>query len=928
MSLKYVIILVVVAFERLTCMGQAFSNATIRRDLAGLDTDRALGFTAKLQLMYEWKKRAEAEQLPQDSVYARLLHKIGNYEFDLKNYNTALSLTLRALRINAAGRPGSSPTSAVTDLYNIALYYNSLELFRKALNYYDSAILFARRYGDIDNVIMDSRADMAWLYFRLGDYEQAVEEGGRSGADALEQRDSVRYLIALNQRVQALFLEGRVTDAQQNVRSAILLARSLHREYDVASALKIHAFISAREGDLSEAEAAFIESIAARFRSGDIRPIPSDYSDLGVFYTEKLGDFQKGANCHMLALRYARKAGDSIRMSITSLNLGQNYFKQRELDKAMFWYLQAMNYLKIGRGADLTQNPTATELSTIVNRNALQTLFIAKTELLLEMYRKTKDNKWLTACLQTALLNDSLIRAIRHEQLGEESKLYWRKSTRDFFAIALEACYWARDDRLAFFFMEESRSVLLQDKLNELGASAFLPSQEAAKQERLQITIFELQQKLKSLPDSSGTAKTLFKELLASKEALERYIRSLEKTYPLYYQYKYADQVQSLSSLQDVLAKSKQVFVAYFIRDSVCFALCVKPAATSFIRCVNNKPPIEEQLGEFVKFCSDENALNREYPRFLRNANEIYDLLLKPFHLEAGRVIVCQDSYLVPFEALGRDPEKGDFLVKDFAFSYVYSARWLMSRHEQRAGIGDFLGIAPVKFAAYSGLADLRLSEEALRRCSAPYGRVRLLMHTDANRQNFMRQVCDYNVTTILTHARADSTDEEPVLFMNDSVIRLSELQMLSRPAARLIVLSACQTNVGKNRSGEGIFSLARGFSAAGIPAVAATQWMADEGAIYSISQKFNEYIFQGMNKDEALQKAKLYYMFEDRKGSLLPCYWADMVLIGDTEPVPFSRGVGMGWVVGALVVGVCLGAVGVYWVWIRRRHDLRMMRS
>src|ERR1700693_6167889 len=125
-------------------------------------------------------------------------------------------------------------------------------------------------------------------------------------------------------------------------------------------------------------------------------------------------------------------------------------------------------------------------------------------------------------------------------------------------------------------------------------------------------------------------------------------------------------------------------------------------------------------------------------------------------------------------------------------------------------------------------------------------------MHADASRQNFIRQVCDYNTTTILTHARADSLDDEPLLFMNDSVIHLSELQLLDKPASKLIILSACQTNVGKNLNGEGIFSLARGFSSAGIPSVAATQWEADEQAIYAISEKFNEYISQGMNKDLA----------------------------------------------------------------------------
>jgi CHAT domain-containing protein len=231
------------------------------------------------------------------------------------------------------------------------------------------------------------------------------------------------------------------------------------------------------------------------------------------------------------------------------------------------------------------------------------------------------------------------------------------------------------------------------------------------------------------------------------------------------------------------------------------------------------------------------------------------------------------------------------------------------------AGKGDFLGIAPVHFAAFPGLPDLHGSEDALRNCSAPFGRRKLLLRSEASRRNFIEQVAHYNTATILTHARADSSDDEPLLFMNDSVIHLSELRLLDKPAAKLIILSACQTNVGRKRSGEGVFSLARGFSAAGIPAVAATQWAADEAAIYSISQKFNEYIFDGMNKDEALQKAKIFYMLQDRKGNLLPCYWADMILIGNTEPVQFSTGWGMGWYVLALALFLVAGC-GIFWIY------------
>ncbi|HXB06702.1 MAG TPA: CHAT domain-containing tetratricopeptide repeat protein, partial [Puia sp.] len=661
--------------------------------------------------------------------------------------------------------------------------------------------------------------------------------------------------------------------------------------------------------------------ITTRIRSKDFRQVAGDYNDLGIFYGDTLGEFQNARACYLMAIKYAKKEGDSVRMARASVNLGGNYYRQGRLDSASSCYIRAMDLLKIGKGEDFILNPTAAELSAMGNKELIQDLFNSKTALLLRMYQQKQDARWLRACLQTALLNDSLIRDIRHEQVGEQSKLYWRNQTRGFFMNALEACYLAHDDRLAFFFMEESRSVLLQDKLNELGAHAYLPAEEAEKEERLQISIVELRQKLNGLADSSSQAKAVLNELLAAKESLEQFIGSLEKGYPAYYQYKYADEGRSLPSLQGLLAKNRQVFVDYFVEDTLCYALCIQPGRTSFVKSVNSRPSVEDQLFRFVTFCSDENALNRDFAGFLTCANGLYNLLLKPFHLPGGRVIICQDNGLIPFEALSTDAGKASFLVKDYAFSYVYSARYLMSRLEQGSGRGDFLGIAPVNFAAYTGLADLKLSEEALRNCSAPYSQSRLLMGTDASRRNFIQQVCNYNTTTILTHARADSLDDEPLLFMNDSVIHLSELQLLNKPAARLIVLSACETNAGKNRNGEGIFSLARGFSAAGIPAVAATQWVADEGAIYSISQKFNEYIYSGMNKDEALQKAKLYYMFEDKNGSLLPCYWADMILIGNTEPVAFSRGMSAGWIMPVALSLVCMCAFVLYRMRVRRRR-------
>jgi tetratricopeptide (TPR) repeat protein len=906
--LKYLLAVLVAMYIHLHCSAQNFSNELILHNLADLDKNHDLRDNEKLRLLYEWKKKSEDLQLPQDSPYARLLHKIGILEFRVnRNYNIAISLTLRALQINTSGKARASAFSAVTDYYNLAFYYDRMNLFKKALLYYDSSIRISKETRDIEHVTADSRLGKAYIFFRMGDYEKAVEESDLGVTASLETKDSLYYLYFLDQRAQALFFQNKLQAALNDVTIAIPLAKSLNQSFDLAGVWKTKGFIYAKRREFPQAEASFRTCIAQRIKTKEFWQVSSDYNDLGNFFSDSAKFYRQAAICFSKAIQYARKEADSTRMARASLNQGRSYFFQHDLNRAMQSYLQAMRYLKISRGPDFLKNPTTENIAPIGNKEMIQFLFNSRTALFLQLYKETHDHKWLEACLKTALLNDSLILEIRHELLGEQSKLYWREKTREFYTNALEASFLANDHNLAFFFMEKSRSVLLQDKLNELGASAFLPSDETARLENLQITITELQQNLSSYPDSSSQYRTLRIELLQAKEELEQRIKSLEKKYPSYYQYKYADKVRSLSSLQSYLTERGQRFIEYFIQDTTSFALCIEPDRSSFIRIANNMGNIALLMNGFINFCSDENALNKNFPLFLASSNKLYKLLFSPFRLPPGRVIICQDNYLVPFEAFTPDSGKADFLIHDYAFSYVFSAQYLMNPFEHEAGKGDFLGVAPVHFNKHEGLPDLKQSDNALRNCSASFKQPMLLLYNDANRNNFMEQVSRYTTVTVLTHARADSLDNEPLLYMSDSVIHLSELQMLNRPSTKLIVLSACQTNAGRSMSGEGIYSLARGFSSAGIPSVAATQWVADDQAIYTISEKFNQLIAGGMNKDEALQKAKLFYLQQEKKTNILPYYWADLILIGNSDPIEFSSGLKWKWLEPVLIIALIL---------------------
>jgi CHAT domain-containing protein len=526
-----------------------------------------------------------------------------------------------------------------------------------------------------------------------------------------------------------------------------------------------------------------------------------------------------------------------------------------------------------------------------------------KIEALLHLYVKNKKEKALFACLKDALTTDTLITKIRNSQSGNESKLYWRNYTHDFYADAIEASYLLHRPDLAFYFMEKSRAALLNDKLNELDASSLLTKVDLEKQENLKIKIIGLEQKLSMLPDTSQQYRVIQLQLLNVKSEFEQFIKSLEQKYPAYYQYKYADEVPSLKNLQQYLAKNNQSFVHYFLGDTLTYIISITSTGTSLKRLSINEFN-KNQLADLVQLCTNKELLNNRYNSFVSLSNSIYKKIFQPLQVAKGRVIICIDNIVIPFDALCSDETGKHFLLNDYSFSYVYSARFLLKQFNYTTATGNFLGFAPVSFASYLSVNDLKNAADALNSSAAYYKKNKLFIRQNASRSNFLNYASSYSIVTIFSHAKADTTDNEPVLYLQDSVIHLSELQYLNDPATQLVLLSACQTNVGRTATGEGIYSLARGFAAAGIPSIVATLWKADEQTVYAVSEKFNEYLSEGMNKDEALQKAKLYFIQNNNSEKMLPYYWANMILIGNTDTINLATANNYYWL---WIVGGCL---------------------
>ena len=72
-----------------------------------------------------------------------------------------------------------------------------------------------------------------------------------------------------------------------------------------------------------------------------------------------------------------------------------------------------------------------------------------------------------------------------------------------------------------------------------------------------------------------------------------------------------------------------------------------------------------------------------------------------------------------------------------------------------------------------------------------------------------------------------------------------------------MVVLSACNSGGGTLYSGEGLMSLARGFTLAGASSVIKTAWEINDETSSAIITRFYSHLAKGEDKDEAMRHRK-----------------------------------------------------------------------
>jgi CHAT domain-containing protein/tetratricopeptide (TPR) repeat protein len=151
-------------------------------------------------------------------------------------------------------------------------------------------------------------------------------------------------------------------------------------------------------------------------------------------------------------------------------------------------------------------------------------------------------------------------------------------------------------------------------------------------------------------------------------------------------------------------------------------------------------------------------------------------------------------------------------------------------------------------------------------------------------------ELSQYRIVHFATHGILNSTQPElsgvVLSLFNDKgmpqngFLRLHDIFNLNLPA-ELIVLSACETGLGKEIKGEGLVGLTRGFMYAGSPRVVVSLWSVDDEATSELMTKFYQKMLQNKLKPAAALRQAQIEMLKN-KNFAAPYYWAAFTLQGE----------------------------------------------
>ncbi|MDX6181192.1 CHAT domain-containing tetratricopeptide repeat protein [Flavobacterium sp. Fl-77] len=342
-------------------------------------------------------------------------------------------------------------------------------------------------------------------------------------------------------------------------------------------------------------------------------------------------------------------------------------------------------------------------------------------------------------------------------------------------------------------------------------------------------------------------------------------------------------------ALLSKLEKQKAFMIYYFMGNEKMyfFTLEDQKIALNYINITHTAIP---KIVQFIDYFNDSNSINNDISGYNKYGKIAYDVLKLPKKNNYKNLIIVPDGILnfVPFEALITEESntinfaKMHYFLNDFNIAYNNSASFYLNSSSLSSNEKSILGVFPI-FEDTN--FELTYSKKELQSIRVNF-QGKYLENSAATYANFKNNAAQYAILHLSTHASSGDIETPASIKFYDREILYSELYGLTiKPD--LVVLSACETGIGKLYKAEGAMSIARGFQLAGAQNLLFSLWKVNDYTTAVFMDDFYQNIKNNQSYFEANANVKHDFLnnpdITNAKKS--PYYWSAFVYYGTISP-------------------------------------------
>jgi CHAT domain-containing protein/Tfp pilus assembly protein PilF len=812
-----------------------------------------------------------AREIKDRTGEGKALGNMGVVYLALGKYDKAIESHLQALTIS---REIKDRLSEGQDLGNLGLAYYSLGKYDQAIEYHQQLLAIAREFKDRLSE-GNSLGNLGLVYYALGKYDQAIEYHRQRLSIAKEIKDRLGEGQSLGNLGIAYQAIGKYDKSIESHQQFLAISRDLKDRLGEGAALGNLGVAYKTLGKYDKAIEYYLQSLAIAREIKDRQGEGKALGNLGNAY-DFLGKYDKSIEYHLQFLAIAREIKDRDDEGLALGNLSAAYNSLGKYEKAIDYslqYLAIAKEIKDRRGEGQALGNLGVAYDSLGKYDKAIELHLQ----LLAIAREIKDRN-----AEGISLNNL---GFSFENLGqlELAALYYKESINVYESIRKDIRKLDKEEQRSYLGTISRRYKGLATLLLNLGR--FMEALQVLDLLKVQ----ELEDYLKNIKGNDRSAQGV--RILEPERAIrsQLLLTSLEKGKELNRQL--AKQIQQLpkseiNKVPDYLQQIPQGTVLLYplILGDQLELIFFSPYTIPNRRTVKiSKDKLASLITEYRSGLLDAGSED------VKDASKaLYDVLIKPIESElvatkVDTILYAPDGILryVPLAALYDGKQ---WLVEKYRISnliaYTLTDFSAKPKSQPRILAGAFGGKAGEKKFGQIGLPATLKEVQVI---SNAFQNSFTLIENNFSRQAIEAQFKNHNILHLATHAEFNTgvPDNSFIIFGNGDKIRLNEITDWQIPNINLIVLSACQTGIGKLGDGVEILGFGYQVQKAGAKNVIASLWSVNDAgtgslmtAFYGEMQKENGAISESLRRSQiALIKSKDFNH---------PYFWSAFFAIGN----------------------------------------------